>query len=376
MSEVFSRLRKVRTLLLGVMLVAVVATACGSEESATATPAPTATPEPTATSEPTATPEPTATATAAPTPEGLDRFAEIPGIKPGDDFDWPRTIETSSGEITLDAPPTRIYSLSLGHAEIVAALAGGDVLVATASFFKDPATSASWEEFQDLPDAGSDPEEIISLEPEIVIASAFTSADLVDQLTGLGIHVIRAELEDSALGNVPNILLLGYMLGAEERAIELADEVTDRVRAVQDQLDAEDPERPHVLSAALYSDIWVAGGGSTEGGIIESAGGINAAKEAGIESHQTVSIESIAAMNPDIILLTQPEGSALQFADQLYDEAALANVPAIRDRKVYYADPTFFTTLSHWNVRGIEESAKLFYPQMFGNETFAPFTHP
>lgn len=373
MLEKLSWLKEFRVSLLAAMLIAVLATACGSDEGATATSVPT---EPTVTMEPTTTPEPTATATVAPTPEGLDRFAAIPGIEPRDDFGWPRTIETSSGEITLDAPPTRIYSLSLGHAEIIAALAGGDILVATASFYKDPSTSAAWEQFQGLPDAGSDPEEIISLEPEIVIASAFTSADLVEQLTGLGIHVIRAELEDSALGNVPNILLLGYMLGAEERAIELANEVTERVTTIQDRLQAENPDRPSVLSAALYSDIWVAGGGSTEGGIIESAGAVNAAKTSGIDSHQTVSIESIAAMNPDIILLTQPEESALQFADQLYEEAALANVSAIRDRRIYYADPTFFTTLSHWNVRGIEESAKLFYPEIFGDDDFPAFTHP
>lgn len=320
------------------------------------------------------------TVVAEPTAEqfntGLGRFRDVPGIVDPDNFGWPRSIETDTGLIEIEAPPKRLYSLSLGHAEIVAALRGGDVLVATASFFKDPATSASYSEFVGTPDAGSDSEEIVALDPEIVIVSAFTSADLVEQLTSVGIDVVKANLEDSALGNVPNILLLGYMLGEEQRAIELADEVTRRVNSVSDRVEAASVEQPRVLALALFSDIFVAGVGSTEGGIIDAAGGINAAAEDGIDGHQTIGIEGIASMNPEIILLTQPEESALEFADELYADPALANVPAIQNRRVLYAEPTFYTTLSHWNVRGIEESARVFYPEIFGDDTFPPFTHP
>ena len=103
---------------------------------------------------------------------------------------------------------------------------------------------------------------------------------------------------------------------------------------------------------------------------------LDVAAEDGVSGHQTIGIEGIAALSPEIILLTQPEESAQAFAEELYADAALANVPAVRDRRILYADPTFYTTLSHWNVRGIEESARVFYPSVFGDETFAPFTHP
>lgn len=337
--------------------------ACSSSEPAPTETQPAATLEPTSTSEPSLEP-------------GFEQFADVPGIIDPTNFGWPREIETSSGRIEITAPPQRLYSLSLGHAEIIAALRGGDVLVATASFFKDPGTSASYTEFVGSPDAGSDPEEIVGLNPEIVIASAFTSADLIAQLNSVGISVIRADLENSALGNVSNILLLGYMLGAEERAVELADEVTRRVGFVSDRVNSADPDRPRVLAISRFSEIFVAGDGSTEGGIIEAAGAINPAAEDGINGHQPLGIEGIAAMNPDIILLTQPEESALEFAADLYADPVLANVPAIQDRRVLYANPTFYTTLSHWNVRGIEESAKVFYEEIFAGETFPAFTHP
>ncbi len=362
--------------LLAAIFAFVLIAACSSDDPATPTPLPTATiAAPTATvAAPTATSAPP-----SPTPEPtvdpvFARFADVPNIVDPTNFGWPRSVDTNIGRIEIAAQPERIYSLSLGHAEIIAALRGGEVLVATASFFKDPGTSAAHAEFAGSPNAGSDPEEIIGLNPQLVIASAFTPAALIDQLNGVGVTVIRADLEDSALGNVPNILLLGYMLGAEERAVELADQVTSRVEMIASKTDG--VQQPRVLAMSRFSDIFVAGGGSTEGGIIEAAGGINVAAEDGISGHQTVGIEGIAALSPEIILLTQPEESALAFAEELYADPALAEVPAVQNRMILYADPTFYTTLSHWNVRGIEESAKVFYPDLFGSETFAPFTHP
>lgn len=310
---------------------------------------------------------------ATPTPSLPESFADVPGIVDPNNFGWPRVVETGSGRVEIAAPPERVFSLSLGHAEILAELVGAQKLVAVVNFFKDPATSAISEEFATRPESGSGPEEIVALEPDLVIASAFTSADLISQLEQLDITVVRADLESSALGNIPNILLLGYMLGAEEKALALAEEVQQRVEEVQERVNEDDPEPPRVLAISRYVDTYAAGEGSTEGGIIEAAGGINAAAEAGVVSHQLMSIEGIASVNPDIILLTQPEESALEYAEELYAEPALAEVPAVVNRKVLYADPTFYTTLSHWNVRGIEESAKLFFPELFEDVEFVDF---
>jgi iron complex transport system substrate-binding protein len=304
---------------------------------------------------------------------GPNAFADVPGIVDPDNFGWPRIVETSEGRMEIPQPPQGIYSLSLGHAEIIVALTGPGRLAGSTSFFKDPGTSAAWEQFVGLPEAGSDAEKIIALDPDLIVAASFTQPELTEQLKGIGLPVVRAELESSILGNVPNILLLGYMLGEEDRALALVGEVRRRINVIESRLAGEDGDRPRVLAASRFTSIFVAGAGSTEGGIIEAAGGINAAAESGIESHQEASIESIVAINPDIILLTQPEESALDLADELYAEPALAEVPAIRDRRVLYGDPTYYTTLSHWNVRGIEESARAFFPELFSDVEFTDF---
>ena len=355
--------------------------ACSSPEP-TATPEPTPTPVPTATPIPaTATPKPpdptpTPTPTATPEPSPYEAFKGVNGIVDPENFGWPRLIETSEGSITIDAPPERVHYLSLGHAEIGAALVGADKTAAIYPFFSDPEVSNISDLLSDVQVIGFEPEEVVALDPDIAIASQYTSPDLVNVVAAAGIQVVRVSEEGGSSGDVPNILLMGYMLGAEDRALELVEEVRSRVQFVADQIlgyQKQDVGLPGVLAISKYVDIYAAGGNTNLDEIIEAAGGYNPAKESGIDSFQQVSMESIAAINPDVIILTQPLESALEFAGELRNSPVLQDVPAIVNDEVHPVNPTQFTTLSHWNVRGIEELAKLLYPRAFADHEFEDF---
>lgn len=349
----------------------VAATPNGAMADPTATAVVAATTAPVATTIPTATPVPVATV--EPVSFDKSRFADVEGIVDPTNFGWPRSIETSEGLVTLDAPPTKIHSLSLGHSEILAALVDFDRLTAVYSFFSDEEQSNIAELSTDHTLIGFDPEEVVALEPEVIFASRFTNADTVELMKGAGIPVARTSLENSALGNVPNILLLGYTIGAEQEAIELSDEIEARMQFISDVLASD--EQPRVLSISKWTSIFAAGSGSTEGGIIEQAGGINAAADSGIDGHQQVSIESIAAINPDVIIVPQPLEGAEAFIDELKTSPVLAEIPAIKNDQVYYVPPRYHTTLSHWNVRGVERLASLLFPSSFEGVSFEEFSH-
>ena len=96
----------------------------------------------------------------------------------------------------------------------------------------------------------------------------------------MAIPVVQTALAHDAEARLNNILLLGYIFGEEERAVEFAAEVQQRHDKLVTVTGAKDV-RPSVLALSRYSDqIWVAGDGSTEGSIIEAAGGVNAAATA------------------------------------------------------------------------------------------------
>lgn len=357
--------------------------ACSDTEE---TPAPTSTPLPTAThtpapaNTPTPLPEPTHTPLPTATPatnHDYAVFADIQGIIDPSNFGWPRSIETSEGTITIDAPAENAHMLSLGHAEIMLALLPSDRLAAAYSFYADPAISNIADLVTDIDQIGSDPEEVVALQPELVIASRYTNPDLIDIIQQAGIPVMRASLENSALGNIPNILLMAYALGAEDQGIRLTQQIQERLHTITSSIQDAGIDlsaKPRVLVASRYfEDIWVAGAESTQDGIIDIAGGRNAAEEAGIHSNMQSSIEGIVAMNPEIIIIDQPEESALAFLQELKADDAMAQVPAVKNDRIHTVPPRYFATLSHWNIRGIETLAQILHPEIFENMKFDDF---
>ena len=68
-----------------------------------------------------------------------------------------------------------------------------------------------------------------------------------------------------------------------------------------------------------------------------------------------------------MILLPQPRKGAEEFQKELLNHPVLLEVPAIKNQKIFHVHPPYYTTLSHWNVRGIENLCKLLYPDVFSS---------
>ena len=351
------------------------ATAMPAAPTATmAVAAPTATPRPTPTPAPTATPRPTPTPAATPTPEPLT-YPATPGIVDPSNLGWPREVETAEGVITLDAPPQRILTYSLGHDEMTLALVPAERIAALGKFTGNPSYSNVADLAADFPVYEKGAENVLAENPDIFIVSKSTKADIVALIKEAGIPVARPALEDAAEGNISQILLMGYMLGAEERALELAAEIGERMDLVAGRVPPPgDPERPAVISITRWSDsISISGGGTTGSAIIEAAGGVNAAARDGIDGFKTISVESILAMNPDFILIPQDGEAAAKLRDDLLADPVLATVPAVVNQRIHLVHPPNYIVLSHWTVRGVERTAQLLYPERFADVTFTDF---
>ena len=299
----------------------------------------------------------------------------MPGIVDPSNLGWPRDVETLEGVVTLEAPPTRILTYSLGHDEMLIALVPPDRVAALGKFASNSAYSNVADIAPEYPVFEKGAENVLAAEPDLFIVSAFTKADIVDLVKDAGVPVVRPALESSAEGNIPNILLLGYILGVEDRALELASEIESRLSLIAERVPPPGDEgRPAVISITRYSDsISVSGGGTTGTGIIESAGGVNAAARDGIDGFQKISTESIAAMNPDVIIIPQGGEGAETLRNELLNDPVLASVTAIVNDQIHLVDAPKHITLSHWNVRGIESTAEILFPDLFADVTFTDF---
>ena len=383
----FSKPLRLLVVPLALALLGVALAACSSNGDSPATPrapataeaeAPTATASAAPTKEPTATPTAGSTPTPAPTPapEAAERsLAGVKGIVDPTNSGWPREVEGLNGIVSIAAKPLRIITASVGHDEMTLALVPNERLVAVGGATKDETYSNVASLVQEKAEISRDPEVIIAQSPDVVVTSPWFPIEVVEALQRAGIAVIQTELQQSPEARVEAILLMGYIYGEEERAFAFADEVEARYDALVGVTSAKDP-KPRVLALTQYSDtLWVAGGGSTEGGVITAAGGLNAAEDAGISGNQTTSLEGVIAMAPDIIIIPQPVAyGAEEFRQSLLETEALGELPAIKNGAVFIVESKHFTTLSYWNIRGAEDLARMLWPDDFPEppaETFS-----
>ena len=321
-------------------------------------------------------PEQEAAAQQAQSAEATARTLEgVRGVVDPSNSGWPREVEGLNGVVSIPAKPMRIITASVGHDEMTLALVPNDRLVAVGSATKNATYSNVAALVQDKPEISRDPEVIVAQSPDVVVTSPFFPVEAIDALERLGIAVIQTELIQSPEARINSILLMGYIFGEEERAFEFADEIQGRYEALISVTSVKSPQ-PSVLALTQYSDtLWVAGGNSTEGGVITAAGGVNAAEVAGIQGNQTTSLEGLIAMAPEIIIIAQPiEFGAEEFRQSLLDNEALAEVPAIRSGAVHVVESKHFTTLSYWNIRGAEDLARLLWPDDFPNPPAESFS--
>ncbi len=301
-----------------------------------------------------------------PSPAKSSTLQGVRGIVDPSNSGWPREVEGLNGVVSIPAKPMRIITASVGHDEMALALVPNDRLVAVGSSTKNATYSNVAALVQEKAEITRDPEVIIAQSPDVVVTSPFFPVEAVDALQRAGIPVIQTELIQSPEARINNILLMGYIFGEEERALEFAAEVQARYQSLIAVTSAKSP-RPSVLALTRYSDsLWVAGGNSTEGGVIVAAGGVNAAETAGIAGIQTTSLEGVIAMAPEIVIIAQPlEFGAEEFRQSLLDNEALAEVPAVKSGAVHVVVSKHFTTLSYWNIRGAEDLARLLWPEDF-----------
>ena len=344
-------------------VIALIAGACSDSPTPTPTPTAAATPTPTPTAAPASTPTP------PPAPGA-------PGIVDPQNRGWPRQVEVKNGIIEIKEKPMRVHTLSVGYDEITFALVDPSRIAAVGTSAANP----NYSNIADL--AGNmanqisrDAEQIISVNPDLVVASNFTKTEVVQLLEQAGITVVQPTLASSLDAHEDNIRLIAYMYGEEERGEELIEEVRARLERITDVASAKaESERPWVMFLSGRNNT--RGQGTIQDGIIRAAGGINVAAEAGIEGGQEISLEVIVEYAPEYIFIYSGfEGEVEDKMKELTAHPALVNVPAIRDNRIIGVSWPYFNTLSHWNIRGIEELAKVLWPQDFGDVEFEDFRY-
>ncbi len=267
-------------------------------------------------------------------------------------------VDGLGNEVTLNAKPQRIVSMTLGTDEILLDLVGPERLIAVTYLAADATTSniAERPELAQIPNViqpNPSPEQIIALEPDLVFVATFTDSTMIQQLRDAGLPVFAVGFFSSIEAMQQNILTIGDLVGEPEKAAAMVDEMNARLQAIAEAVAGK--EKPSVLY--LASDGWVAGSGTTVDDIIVRAGGVNAAAD--LVDWNQVSEEVIIQMDPDYVIL-----SPYVTDEEFINNPVFANLKAVQQGHVMAISDAYMSATSQYIVRGVEEVARFLYPEL------------
>ncbi len=221
-----------------------------------------------------------------------------------------------------DAP--RVITLGGSVTEIAVALGAEDRLVArdTTSTFPESVLS--------LPDVGYiralSPENILALDPSLIVAEGDAGPpEAVEVLKAAGIPFVMVPEATDPVGVLAKISAVAQALDLPGDA--LVADVQAGLDAAAKRAAAITAQKRVLFILSLQGGAVMAGGEGTEAeGIIQLAGGINAAT--GFQGYRPMTDEAVLAAQPDVILMMDREGDlSISDADVLA-QPALSQTPA------------------------------------------------
>ncbi|ASO20594.1 iron complex transport system substrate-binding protein [Actinoalloteichus hoggarensis] len=284
---------------------------------------------------------------------------------------YPRLVERDGAEaVTIESEPRRIAALSPDAAEATLELVGPDRLVAVPRNLTSPSLGNHVEDAAAVPEQlppgnEPDPDHVLSLEPDLILVTPRHGGeqDALAVLGETGVPVLALEQWDGLDDIAANLLLLGEVLDAEDRAASLVAEMAERREAVADAVAGRD--RPSVLGLSNQAGTpFVIGPDAFTSGLIELAGGDAAAETAGVRATGPADPETIVAADPDAILLVDVTGGGRGSFDSVLSNPAVADLPAAAEDRVLLlpAASAFPTGVTH-TLDGLEALAGWLHPE-------------
>lgn len=353
---------RLRPLLVAFMLLAaftlVACTGDDDDEAAsTATPAPppaTATPAP-ATSTP-APPASTATSTPTPAPPTATP-TPTPSPTPTEPPPFPVTIEDSDGvAVTLDAAPQRIISYSPGATEILFAVGAGDRVIAVDEFSYYPPEAADLEK---LAYSNPNPERALALTPDLVIM-ATRQREQVEQFRSLGMTVLYIDSGNSLDEVFETVEHFGRITGNREQAADLVASMRARIYTVTVAIESVE-EGPRTFFE-LTADLYTVGPETFVGNVLTLAKAQNIATGASSPFPQ-LTAEAVIAADPEVVLLA--DGAWGESIETVCARPGWEVTSACINERVHPVDGDLTSRPGPRVVEGLEEIAKLLYPDLF-----------
>lgn len=267
---------------------------------------------------------------------------------------FPITVERADGqELTLEAPPQRIVSLSPGHTEVLFAIGAGDQVIAVDAESDYPAET---EMLTKLDAARPDVEALAELQPDLVVVMAGPEG-VVESLDQRGLPVLLLDLPRSVSELFDQIDELGAITGHPERSDALVDTMDSGVLAIMEKLGARPGPRVY---HELDNDLTTASSSTFIDEVYLILNAISITDE-DQEPYPKLTLDEIVEADPAVIIVAHSGASA----ESVKARPGWDRISAVKNGQVFAVDPEIINRPGPRLMEGLETLAGLLYPDLF-----------
>lgn len=224
------------------------------------------------------------------------------------------------------AKAQRIASINLCTDQLLLLLVDRSRIVTVSQLAADPDYSCLWREARGIPANTGLAEQIIPLQPDLVLGNEYTSRSSQALLRRLGHPVRNIQLPETLAGIDDFIRQVGYLVGEQRQADGLIAAMHRRLAALG----------THALHPGSPAALIYAPNGHTEGAgtfkhdLLSRAGLRNAAAESGINRDGTMTVEQVLAAGPDVLVIDDSARNRDSLAQHITAHPALASLAQTR----------------------------------------------
>lgn len=281
-------------------------------------------------------------------------------------------VDDSGREIALPIHPMRIVSLTYGTDEILTSLLSPDRIASYSKYAGDDGISFLTKD--EVSRVGRtvdmEPEHILALTPDLVIASTSTPMQTVEVLTRSGVPVYVSSIPTTVEEMKEKVRGVAKAVHEEEQGEALVSDMDSRLASLEEKLSQISPEKERVAlgmsfrgilgkKGTLFSDVLRLAHVKDGAAVYEVPKGADA----------YLSLEILPQINPDVILLptwrVKAGDNTRAFEEGLLSNPALSQVTAVKERRLVPFSEKYKYVMSQHVVDAVEAAARAVYPEVF-----------
>lgn len=277
-----------------------------------------------------------------------------------------QVTDTQGRVLKLPRKPQRIVTLTLSSDEMVLGMTRPERVAALHYLADDSGVSTIADQASrvSIKMKEYNAEQILALQPDLVIVPDWNPAELIQTLRDTGLPVFVSKGPSSVEKVKQALREISRAIGEPEAGDCLLARMESDLADIVAKAGAIPPERRQTL--VLISHMAAYGGkGSLFDNMCGYAGVINGAAVAGLGQNDRLTKEVIISVNPDLILIPTWNGGSLdvnQIKTNLENDPALQTVKAIRDKRLVQLPDQYLYCASQDITQAIRDMMNAAYP--------------